>query len=100
MSDESPANDSELPRIQFLENELDLCKTFLDVAEVDSDDPAAAHAAIAKARQGYDVALNWIASIHSATERDRLMNKLFDLRKRLDDLDVLRSITEPSTSGE
>lgn len=88
MADESPANDAEAPRIQFLENELDLCKTFLDVAAVEIDDPAAAHAAVAKAREGFDVALTWISSIRNETERDRLMNKLFDLRKRLDDFDV------------
>jgi len=100
MALESRANGPELSRIQFLENELDLCKTFLDLAAIDSEDAAAAHAAMANAREGYDVALTWIASIHNETERDRLMNRLFDLRKRLDDFDVLRSTSTPGTSKE
>ena len=96
----SPGARSELSRIGFLDNELELCKTFLDLAFIDGDDPAAALAARSKAQEGYDVVLTWIASIHSTTERDRLMNKLFDLRKRLDDFDLLRPTRKPSTSRE
>jgi len=100
MAEESRENGPELPRIQFLDNELDLCRTFLDVAAVESEDPTAARAAVAKAQEGYDVVLTWIASIHNKPERDRLMIKLFDVKKRLDDFDELRSTKTPSTSEE
>lgn len=98
MGDESAGKSSELPRIDFLDNELDLCKTFLDLAVIDSEDPVAAHAARSKAQEGYDCALTWIASIHSVSERERLMNKLFDFRKRLDDFDSTLSMRMPSGS--
>ena len=100
MAEESRANGPELPRIRFLDTELDLCKTFLDVAAVESGDPTAAHAAMAKAQEGYDVVLTWIDSIHNETEKDRLMKKLFDLRKRLDDFDVLQSTRTKNTEHE
>jgi len=89
MDDVTTRNASELPRIRFLENELDVCETFLNIAAVDADDPAAALAARSKAEVGYDVVLTWITSIRNTNERDRLMKKLFGLRKRLDDLNVI-----------
>lgn len=85
MGNEPQADHSELSRIEFLDGELDLCETFLDVAAVESADPAAARTARSKAQQGYDVALTWITSIQNASERDRLMTRLFHLRRRLDD---------------
>jgi hypothetical protein len=58
---------------------------------VEVEDPAAALMARSKAQQGYDLVLTWIASVRSTKERERLMNKLFDLRKGLDDFDAIRS---------
>jgi hypothetical protein len=84
-----PVDSSELPRIGFRDSELDLCGTFLDIAAVDADDPSAALTARSKAQQGYNVALSWIASIRDRKERDRLMSRLLDLRKRLDELDMI-----------
>jgi len=88
-------NESELTRVQFLDHELDLCETLLNTAAVEIDDPAAALMARSKAQEAYDTVLTWIASIRGAKERDRLMNKLFDLKKGLDDFDGVRS---PRTS--
>ena len=85
MSDEPQADQSERSRIEFLDHELDLCETFLDVSVVESADLTAACAARSKAQKGYDVALTWISSIQDASQRDRLMTRLFNLRKRLDD---------------
>lgn len=85
MGDESQADQPELSRIEFLDHELDLCETFLDVAVVESADLSAACAARSKAQKGYDVALTWISSVQDTSERDRLMTRLFNLRKRLDD---------------
>src|SRR5579872_5046793 len=87
MDDTSPDDISELPRIRFIDNEIDLCGTFLDVARVEADDPPQALLARSNAQQGYEFAMSWIKSIRNLRERDRLMNKLFNIRKRLDDLD-------------
>ncbi|HEX4750788.1 MAG TPA: hypothetical protein VH302_14695 [Bryobacteraceae bacterium] len=74
----------EQTRIQFLDNEMDLCDTFLNVALVDADNPKAATSARTEARRGYETALAWINSVRDAEERARLAAKLFRLKDRLD----------------
>ena len=74
--------------IEFLDNEIDLCETFLHTALVEADDPPARRMATSKAQRGYETALAWIDSIRDAQERARLMVKLFHLKDRLDNIDA------------
>jgi hypothetical protein len=84
MNVDGPLNRSEYTRIQFLDNEIDLCETYLDVAEVERDDlPAARHARIL-AEQGYANALACLSSVRAGEEWHRLMAKIINLKRRLD----------------
>ena len=76
---------SEQTRIQFLDGELDLCQTFLDVADNEAHDPEREAFAIAKAREGYDTVLTWIGMVQNGNELDRLNAKLNSLKERLED---------------
>ncbi len=82
-----PDEDGHLPGeatgIQFLDNELDLCQTFLDLAEVDADDPAVANKARANAQRGFQTVLSLIATVRDPGELDRLTTKLDRLKERL-----------------
>ena len=69
--------------IQFLDNELDLCQTFLDLAETDADDPAVADQARANARRGFEAVLSLIHTVRDPGELDRLTTKLDRLNERL-----------------
>lgn len=91
---------SEQARIRFLDNELDLSRTFLNTAFLEDDDPANALLARSNAQTAHDLVLTWIDSIRDTKERDRLMNKLFDLRKKLDDFDRVRPPTQRRMSSE
>lgn len=70
--------------IDFIENEVNLSNTFLDLAEAEQDEPDRVAQVRAKAQQGFDVATTWIGKIHNASERDRLASKLDRLKRRLD----------------
>ncbi|HEY4087982.1 MAG TPA: hypothetical protein VGM43_18705 [Bryobacteraceae bacterium] len=100
MKDAASGDSLEEARIRFLDNELDLSRTFLQTAFLEGDDPANALAARSNAQTGHDLVLTWVACIRNAKERDRLMNKLFDLRKKLDDFDMVRSARERSMSSD
>jgi hypothetical protein len=75
---------SERLSIEFIENEVNLSNTFLDLADVEEDAPDRVAQVRAKAQQGYDVASTWIGKIHDASERERLGSKLDLLKQRLD----------------
>jgi len=85
-SDLDTLDAAERARIEFLDNEIDLCQTFLDVAKIDADDPSAAACAKAKADVGYQTALGFVSTIRSAQQRGRIMGKLYQLRARLDEV--------------
>lgn len=80
----SARGDTEQNRIEFLDGELDLCQTFLDVAEIEVDDPEREALAKKNARQGYETALGWIGGVQSGGELERLSAKLARLKERLE----------------
>lgn len=81
---ETEVDHSEHARVQFLDNEIDLSHTFLDLAEIEKEDCAAATHARAAARKGYTTALACMNHIHRTEDWHRLMVKLFRLKARLD----------------
>lgn len=74
---------AEQARIEFLDRELDLCKTFLEVAENEAHDPEREAQAMNNARKGYETVSAWIGLIRSGEELERLSLKLSRLRERL-----------------
>lgn len=82
-SNETAHSSEQATGIQFLDNELDLCQTFLDLAEIDANDPAAADKARVNARRGYQTALSLIHTVRDPGELDRLTTKLDRLKERL-----------------
>lgn len=74
---------SEEIRIEFLDGELDISQTFLDVAEIEIDDPERCAVAKRNARLGYDTVLTWIGSVRDVDALGRLSVKLALLRERL-----------------
>ncbi len=75
---------SERTGIDFLDAELDLCQTFLDVADNEKDHPESAAFARTKAQQGYQTVLDWIATVHDPQNLNRLTAKLHRLKERID----------------
>lgn len=69
--------------IEFLDGELNLCETFLDIADTEFDDKERRTLATEKAQQGYATALAWIGRVRSGYELHRLAEKLDRLQERL-----------------
>lgn len=71
--------------IRFVENEIDLSTTFLDLArtEASMNEPAAVKSLLAKARLGFETAARFLSAIESPEERDRLRTKLDRLAERI-----------------
>jgi hypothetical protein len=69
---------AERERIRFVENEIDLSMTFLDLArtEAELDEPAAVATLVGKARVGFETAGRFLNGIASTPERERLRAKL------------------------
>jgi hypothetical protein len=86
LDDQSRVSDKE--RIEFLDNEINLCHTFLDLAAIDQDDLKVSAEARSKAQKGYDTAVAWIGAVRNAEERERLTAKLHLLQERLSGLKV------------
>jgi hypothetical protein len=84
MNKESTRPDSEQNRIEFLDGELDLCQTFLDVADIEADDPERQALARTNAQRAYETALAWIGFVRNGDESDRLNAKLGRLKERLE----------------
>ncbi|HEX4809975.1 MAG TPA: hypothetical protein VH325_13640 [Bryobacteraceae bacterium] len=74
----------EKTRIQFLDSELDICQTFLNVAEIEADDPERQAQAERNALLSYGTALAWIGTVNSGEELDRLQTKLSRVKDRLE----------------
>jgi hypothetical protein len=68
----------------FIENEIDLSNTLLDVADLEVDHPEARVSATEKAQVGYRTALQWIGKLKDRGEFDRLTLRLARLKERLD----------------
>jgi hypothetical protein len=88
VSNMDPKATSQQISIEFLDNELDLCQTFLDTALIDADDAPAAAQGRANAQAGYETASEWLASIRDPREFDRLTSKLHKLKQRIDSFDT------------
>ena len=84
MDRRSLAIEGERNRIAFLDNEIDLCHTFLQLAEIDAEDPPVSARAVEHARHGFQTVVNWLKVVRSEQERDRLTGKLYHLKERLD----------------
>ncbi len=76
--------ETERAGIEFLDRELDLCQTFLDVAATEVDDAQAEAMAMQNARLGYQTVLAWIGTVRSGQEYERLSVRLGLLRERLE----------------
>lgn len=76
---------SEEIRIEFLDRELDISQTFLDVAEIEIDDPERCAVAKRNARRAYDTVLTWIGSVRDVDALRRLNVKLALLGDRLEE---------------
>jgi hypothetical protein len=74
---------SERIRIEFLEGELDICETFLDLADIEFDDAKRYAWATSKALEGYETVRTWIGTVRGGDEFARLAIKLDYLRERL-----------------
>jgi hypothetical protein len=73
-------------RIEFLDRELDISHTYLDVAEIEADDdPEHCAAAKRNARIGYDTVLTWIGLVRDGEVLQRLNMKLARLKDRLEE---------------
>ena len=77
---------SEGAKIDFLQNEIDLCNTFLDLAYIEVDDAPARVKAGENARQAYKTAQQWVGAIQDSQARERLLADLAVLDKRFEDL--------------
>jgi hypothetical protein len=75
---------SQEARIEFLDRELDISQTFLDVAEIEADDPERCAVAKRNARMAYDTVLTWIGSVRDGEAMERLNMKLVQLKDRLE----------------
>jgi hypothetical protein len=75
---------SEESRIEFLDRELDISQTFLDVAELEAGDPERCETAEKNARIAYDTARTWIGSVRDADALGRLNLKLALLGERFE----------------
>ena len=64
--------------VEFFESELDVCHALLDLAG-----PKPLTDLIAKARQGYENALQWTGTVHDPARLRRISAKLDRLRDRL-----------------
>jgi hypothetical protein len=85
MDEHERAPDSaELARIEFLDAEIDLCHTFLNVAETEAREPEMAARATRRARQGYEKASALLVTVRHLRELDRLTIKLYSLRERME----------------
>ena len=80
---ESANSRSEQTRIEFLDSELDLAQTFLDVADLEADDPERRAMAEKNARAGYETVVAWIGVVRDWQESERLKAKLVRLENRL-----------------
>ncbi len=76
--------DLELARIEFLDSELQISQTFLDVAELEAGHPQRRSLAIYNALRGYETALSWLGAVQSGEELERLSAKLIQLAQRLE----------------
>ncbi len=75
---------SDRTHIDFLDNELDLCNTFLNLAEIDQDDPVVAGQARENAQRAYETLLSWIGAVKNTAELDRLTSELALLKQRIE----------------
>ncbi|HEX4231981.1 MAG TPA: hypothetical protein VHZ07_25160 [Bryobacteraceae bacterium] len=82
---DSGQRSNEKTRIEFLEGELDISHTFLDVAEIEVDDPERSAVAERNARMGYDTVLTYIRLVRDGDALLRLNSKLARLKDRLED---------------
>ncbi len=80
-------------RIRFVENEIDLSTTFLELARTEAtmNEPAAVKTLIEKARLGFETAGRFLNGIESTEERERLRTK----RDHLAQLLSAANATEP-----
>jgi hypothetical protein len=82
--DSPSGRDFEQTRIDFLDAEIDLSFTFLNLALSHTDEPDVLAHDIGKAQQGYETALAWVEKVRDADHLTRLSAKLAKLRERLD----------------
>jgi hypothetical protein len=73
-------------RAEFVEREIDLSYTFLDLASTERElgDNAHAQAVLCKARLGYETAARFLGDVRDLAARDRLQVELERLLKALD----------------
>lgn len=67
----------------FLQTDLALCFTFLDVAITDLESPAAAKSSLAKAEQGYDSIQYFLPQLDDGSDKEDIAGGLKELRARL-----------------
>lgn len=79
---------SDRTHIDFLDNELNLCNTFLNLAEIDKDDPVVAGQARENAQRAYETLLAWIGAVRDTAELDRLTSELGRLKQRIENLPI------------
>ena len=73
-------------KIGFLQNEINLCNTFLNLVYIEVDDPQARAQASENARKAYQAARHWVVAIQDSQEREQLFTQLLELDKRLEGL--------------
>ncbi len=73
-------------KIDFLQNEINLCNTLLNLTYIEVDDAPARAKAGENARQAHKTAQQWVGAIQDSQARERLLADLVALDKRLEDL--------------
>ena len=63
-----PLDTPEDVRVSFLDGEINLSQTFLDLAELDKESRETAFKAISKAQQGYTTVLDWVDSVRDTPD--------------------------------
>jgi hypothetical protein len=73
-------------RIGFLRTDLELCFTFVDLAQTEREigDRAAARRVLQKAEIGYATMVRMVAKVGHADQKNQIEQKLIELRTRLD----------------
>lgn len=71
-------------QLEFLEAELELCNTLLNVAESEVDHKEAAAEALQKARRGYETVVPLIGTVKDIYVLNRLTSRLYFLKERID----------------
>jgi|tagenome__1003787_1003787.scaffolds.fasta_scaffold20981873_6 hypothetical protein len=83
-SDQESATDRD--RIDFLRTDLDLCFTFVDLAETEraSGDTDAAQSVLDKAEHGYSTITYFLPRVENDDQKQEIQRRLLELRVRLD----------------